>query len=446
MLESGSINMNSNKQTVLMEKSRMLFQRSKQVSPGGVHSPVRAFKSVGGEPIFFERSEGPYLHSVDGQKFIDFCQAFGPLLLGHRDPEVLESVEEMLHTAWGMGACEPYSLELAEWITSRLPFIEAIRFVNSGTEAVMSALRVARAATGRQKILKFDGCYHGHVDSMLVKAGSGLAGAVASDSAGVSDKQETLVAQLNDIESVKAVFAQNPDTIAAVIIEPLPANFGLMIQNPDFIKAMMVEAKKYGALVIFDEVISGFRVALGGMAELLGVKPDLCTYGKIIGGGFPVGAFGGRRELMDLVAPQGPVYQAGTLSANPVSTRAGLATLQKIERENVYQVLDQRIEGFTSELSRLFKKFSIPYSISRYQSIFWIHEGEANGIRSLKDIPQKFRESFPKFFHSALRHGIYLPPSAYEVEFVGFAHTEEVLGQALYRFEHAMSQIGYHDL
>jgi len=439
MPENGLENMSSQK--VVMEQSKKLFERSKKVSPGGVHSPVRAFKSVGGEPIFFERSEGPYLYSVDGQKFIDFCQAFGPLMLGHRDSEVVSEVEEMLHTAWGMGACEPYSLELAEWITNRVPGIEAIRFVNSGTEAVMSALRVARAATGRNKILKFDGCYHGHVDSMLVKAGSGLAGASAADSAGVSDKQDTVVAQLNDLQSVRDVFAAHPNSIAAVILEPLPANFGLIIQEENFIKSVMEIARAQGALVIFDEVISGFRVALGGMAELLGVKPDLCTYGKIIGGGFPVGAFGGRRNLMNLVAPVGPVYQAGTLSANPVSTRAGLATLKKIERENIYQVIDQRAEGFCAELGRLFKKFKVPYEVTRYKSIFWVHEETSRPIRSLKDIPQGFRETFPKFFHSLLEHGVYFPPSAYEVQFLSYAHTEEVLGQALYRIEHALASL-----
>src|SRR5437870_7192125 len=269
-------------------------------------------------------------------------------MLGHRDPEVTEAVNEMIGTAWSFGACEPYSLELAEWITSRVPWVEMLRFVSSGTEAVMSALRVARAATGRSRILKFEGCYHGHADSLLVKAGSGLAGEAASSSAGVSEAvaTETLVASLDDEENVRAIFAEHDKEIAAVILEPLPANYGLLIQRREFIEDVMKIARAHGSLVIFDEVISGFRVALGGMAEVLGLRPDLVSYGKVIGGGFPVGAYGGLRDLMELVAPAGPVYQAGTLSANPVGMRAGLATLQKIDSENVYEKLEWKTAQF----------------------------------------------------------------------------------------------------
>ena len=355
--------------------SQQLFERSLAVAPGGVHSPVRAFKSVGGTPIFFKSAQGAHLTSVEGKSYIDFCQSFGPLLLGHRDPEVAEVVHETMDLAWTFGACEPYSLELAEWITSRLKWAEKIRFVSSGTEAVMSALRVARAATGKNKILKFEGCYHGHADSLLVKAGSGLAGESASDSAGVSPllASETLVAPLDDEEGFLKVFEAHKDEIAAIIIEPLPANYGLLLQRREFLQKLEKIAHENNTLLIFDEVISGFRVALGGMAELLGMSPDLVTYGKVLGGGFPVGCYGGRRDLMDLVAPNGPVYQAGTLSANPVGMRAGLATLKKAVRENVYPVLEDRTRRFTEALAGEFKKKGIPIEIARQGSIFWMH-------------------------------------------------------------------------
>lgn len=420
-----------------MKTSKELFERALKVAPGGVHSPVRAFKSVGGSPIFFEKSEGAYLTSVEGVRYIDFCQSFGPMILGHRDPDVKAAVADMLDTAWSMGACEPYSLELAEWITSRLPFMEAVRFVSSGTEAVMSALRVARGATGRTKILKFDGCYHGHVDSMLVKAGSGLAGASASDSAGVSDAQETLVCPLDDIPALEKIYRERGSEIAAVILEPLPANFGLLVQTKEFVQAIVDGARKQGILVIFDEVISGFRVHPKGMAGVLGIEPDLATYGKVVGGGFPLGCFGGRKKFMDLVAPSGPVYQAGTLSANPISTRAGLATLRKVERLNVIETLTKRTENFSRELASRLKKNGLEWDVTSVGSIFWIHRPSPTPIRSLKDISAKHREGFPAFFHAAVKEGIYLAPSAFEVGFLSWAHTEEILDQALDGLERA---------
>src|SRR5258706_7491570 len=355
--------------------SREYFERALRIAPGGVHSPVRAFKGVGGTPIFFRGAQGGTMTSVDGREYVDFCQSFGPLILGHRDRDVAAAVREAIETAWSFGASEPYSLELAEWITSRLPWVEMLRFVSSGTEAVMSALRVARAATNRNRILKFEGCYHGHSDSLLVKAGSGLAGAAASSSAGVSENVagETLVAPLDDEGAVKQVFDQFGSEIAAVILEPLPANYGLLIQRREFIDETIRLARAHGALVIFDEVISGFRVALGGMAEVLGIRPDLVTYGKVIGGGFPVAAYGGRRDLMQLVAPAGPVYQAGTLSANPVGMRAGLATLKKVERVNAYAQLEERTAGFCDGLNSNFKQPGWPFEITRTASIFWLH-------------------------------------------------------------------------
>ncbi|MEK6556049.1 MAG: glutamate-1-semialdehyde 2,1-aminomutase [Bdellovibrionota bacterium] len=415
-----------------MITSKELFERSKKVAPGGVHSPVRAFKSVGGEPLFFKSANGAFLTSVEGISYIDFCQSFGPNLLGHRDPDVANEVREAIDVAWTFGACEPYSLELAEWITQKVPSAEKIRFVCSGTEAVMSALRVARAATGRHKVLKFDGCYHGHVDSLLVKAGSGLAGASASDSAGVSPSvaAETLVSPLDDIGSLEKVFASHGSEIAAVVLEPLPANFGLLKQRKEFIDAIQTLAKKHGALLFFDEVISGFRVGLGGMAERLNIKPDLVTYGKVIGGGFPVGAYAGRADLLDLVAPNGPVYQAGTLAANPIGVRAGLATLKKVVRLSIYDELEKRTERFTKTLNDAFTKMNVPVEVAREASIFWLHLKTGKTVRTPNDFHPESRDVYKKIFHNCLKNNIYLAPSAFEVGFVSYAHTDAVLDQA----------------
>jgi glutamate-1-semialdehyde 2,1-aminomutase len=423
--------------------SSELFQRALKVSPGGVHSPVRAFRSVDSTPIFFKAARGAYLTSVEGDDYIDFCQSFGPLILGHRDPDVAHAVNDMMGTAWTFGTCEPYSLDLAEFITSRIHWVEKIRFVSSGTEAVMSALRVARAATGRNKILKFEGCYHGHVDALLVKAGSGLAGEASSDSAGVlgSQTQDTVIAPLDDENSFNEIFERHHDSIGAVIIEPLPANYGLLIQRKEFLHHVSEVARKYGALLIFDEVISGFRVAFGGMAEMLGIKPDLVTYGKIIGGGFPAGAYGGRSDLMDLVAPAGPVYQAGTLSANPISMSAGLATLKKIERVEIYPLLKKRTEDFCWKLHKLFMQYELPFSVLSQGSIFWIHATPEKPIRNLNAIPAVHKESFKKLFHVLLDQKIYLAPSGFEVSFLSLSHTEDCLALALEKFESALLKI-----
>ncbi len=408
------------------------FERAQRVSPGGVHSPVRAFKGVGGTPIFFRSAQGGTMTSVDGREYIDFCQSFGPLMLGHRDPEVAEAVQEAIATAWSFGACEPYSLELAEWITARLPWVEMLRFVSSGTEAVMSALRVARAATGRNQIVKFEGCYHGHSDSLLVKAGSGLAGVAASSSAGVSANVagETLVAPLDDEDAVRNIFAEHGKDIAAVILEPLPANYGLLIQRREFIEETVKIAREQGALVIFDEVISGFRVALGGMAEVLGLRPDLVTYGKVIGGGFPVACYGGRKDLMELVAPAGPVYQAGTLSASPVGMRAGLATLQKIERVGAYAQLEERTGRFCDQLNSEMQQRGWPFELTRTASIFWLHTHANDVIRRIDQIPEGHPATFARVFHGALSRGVYLAPSGFEVSFMSLAHDDGLLEKA----------------
>jgi glutamate-1-semialdehyde 2,1-aminomutase len=414
--------------------SEELFLRSKKVSPGGVHSPVRSFASVGGTPVFFKKASGAHLIDVEGKAYIDYCQSFGPLLFGHRDPEIAEIVRETVETAWSFGACEPYSLELAEFICKQIPWIDKIRFVNSGTEAVMSALRVARAATGRKKILKFDGCYHGHLDSLLVKAGSGLAGVSSSDSAGVDQDmiQNTLVLPLDDIEALEILFEKEGKNLCVVAIEPLPANFGLLPQRIDFLKRIAELSKEYGALLLFDEVISGFRVHMQGMAGLLGIEPDLVCYGKIIGGGFPVGAYAGKASLMDLVAPQGKVYQAGTLSANPLGMRAGLATLKKALRENPYPGLEESCLYLTTRLVDLFNNFfDRPWESVRFGSLFWFKEKTDSPIRSVSFIPPGHKERFAEIFHRLLDAGIYLAPSGYEVGFLSTAHTREVLDDTI---------------
>lgn len=412
--------------------SEELFQRALKITPGGVHSPVRSFKGLDRAPVFFTKAEGAFLTSVEDKKYIDFCQSFGPLILGHLDPEVKEEVHRMVDTAWTFGATEVYSLELAEWITTTLPFMQKLRFVSSGTEAVMSALRVARAATGRNKILKFEGCYHGHVDNLLVKAGSGLAGTAASSSAGIPAEvaAQTVVSPLDDEAALEAVFAAQGKDIAAVIIEPLPANYGLLVQRPEFLKKVAELCKKNGSLLIYDEVISGFRVGLGGMVAETGITPDLVTYGKIIGGGFPVGCYGGKAELMNMVAPSGDVYQAGTLSANPVGMRAGLTTLKKMQRLDGWNVLNKRTEKFAQTLREGLAKKGSELQVSQVASLFWIHGKTSAPIRSIAQIPANQGGTFKGLFLKALDKGVYLAPNAYEVGFVSWAHSDELLEEA----------------
>ncbi len=412
--------------------SEECFKRALNVAPGGVHSPVRSFKGLDRGPVFFTKAEGAYLTSVENKTYIDFCQSFGPLILGHLDADVKEEVHRMVDTAWTFGAAEVYSLELAEWITQTLPFMQKLRFVSSGTEAVMSALRVARAATGRNKILKFEGCYHGHVDNLLVKAGSGLAGTAASSSAGIPAEvaAQTVVAPLDDEQKLAEVFAAQGKDIAAVIIEPLPANYGLLEQRPEFLKKVAELARANGALLIFDEVISGFRVGLAGMVEKTGITPDLVTYGKIIGGGFPVGCYGGRADLMNMVAPSGDVYQAGTLSANPIGMRAGLVTLKKMQRLEGWNVLEKRTKQFVETLNKGFSAKGLDLIVSQYASLFWIHGKTNQPIRSIEGIPQNQGTSFKNLFLKSLESGVYLAPNAYEVGFVSMAHTDSILAEA----------------
>ena len=391
-------------------------------------------------PRFIREANGCRLTDVDGNTYIDFCMSWGPLLFGHQDPDVRAATDSALSRGWSYGAAEAGSLELAELITSRLRWIEKIRFVNSGTEAVMSALRVARAATGRARIVKFDGCYHGHVDSMLVKAGSGLADMAQPDSAGIAPHiaADTLVARLDDAEQVRALFQAHGPEIAALIIEPLPANYGLLVQREEFLREVVRLARQNGSLVILDEVISGFRVGFGGMAEQLGLIPDLVTYGKVIGGGFPVGAYGGRGTLMDLVAPVGPVYQAGTLSANPVAMAAGLAMLRKLDESPPYALLAERTRGFAELMLRTAREKGFePFDVQQYASLFWPVMG-AGPIRSVPKIPPAQRERFARLFHALLDRGVYLAPSGFEVGFLSTAHRDEDLQIAAAAFGDAL--------
>jgi len=420
------------------DSSQALFERARRVSPGGVHSPVRAFRGVGGTPRFMSGGSGAYLRDVDGREYLDFCMAFGPLILGHADAGIRDAARAALERGWSLGTAEPYSLALAEYITQRIPWVESIRFVNSGTEAVMSALRVARAATGRPKILKFEGCYHGHADAMLLKAGSGLAEAPVPDSAGLAPDvvQDTLVAPLDDEEALETLFRREGTRIAAAIIEPLPAHYGLLPQRLQFLQRLAALARAHGSLLIFDEVITGFRLGFQGYSGISGIHPDLVTYGKVIGGGFPVGAYGGRRQYMDLVAPSGPVYQAGTLSANPLAMCAGLATLQRLDDGRVYRQLESLGERLESALR------AAPHiALQRVGSIFWLlvsAQGKPaaarTAIRSLHALPSDAAANFAPLFHRLLDEGIYLAPSAFEVGFLCAAHTEadiERLAQAL---------------
>lgn len=420
-----------------------LFARALNVAPGGVQSPVRAFRAVGGLPIFIERAAGPALIDVTGRTFIDFCQSFGPLLLGHRDRDVQHVVTAALEDGWTYGCCEPYSLQLAEWITDHVPWVERIRFVSSGTEAVMSALRVARAATGRSRILKFDGCYHGHADSMLVRAGSGLAGQAVASSAGVSAAvaAETLVAPLDDDDALDQAFDAHGGEIAAAIVEPLPANYGLLPQRDAWLRHLADRCRRAGALLIFDEVISGFRVGKTGMAGLVGIRPDLVTYGKVIGGGFPVGAYAGRQALMEWVAPAGSVYQAGTLSANPIGMRAGLASLTKVDGMNGWALLDERTRLFCDRLVEGFDGLEHPPAVVRRGSIFWIAPRSQEPVRRPDRIPADHSAWFARFFHAAIARGVYLPPSPYEVGFVSLAHDEPTLQTAAWALVAAAREV-----
>ncbi|MDH3977794.1 MAG: glutamate-1-semialdehyde 2,1-aminomutase [Gammaproteobacteria bacterium] len=431
-----------------LDRSAQLFARAQKVTPGGVHSPVRAFKGVGGVPPFIESAQGAYLQDVDGQRYLDFCMSWGPMIFGHQDPDVAVAATDAIARGCSFGAAESGSLELAELIVSHIPWAEKVRFVNSGTEAVMSAIRVARGATGRSKLLKFDGCYHGHADAMLVRAGSGLADMATPDSAGVpaGTAADTLVAPLNDLAAVEQIFADYGAEIAAVIIEPVPANNGLLLQQQNYLQGVVDIARAAGALVIFDEVISGFRLAFGGAAERFGIAPDLVTYGKVIGGGFPVGAYAGRADLLDHVAPVGDVYQAGTLSANPVAMSAGLATLKKLLAQSPYAALEEKTRALAANIITAGKQHStLPVSVQTIGSLFWIVLGEVltddGQVRTPTQIPALHKDLFVPLFHGLLDRGFYLSPSAFEVGFLSAAHSPDQLSGFVQAFGETLSEV-----
>lgn len=411
------------------EKSQKIFELACQVMPGGVNSPVRAFKSVGGNPRIIEKGEGAYLYDVDGNRYLDFCCSWGPLILGHCDPDVVEAVKTQIDRGLTYGASTEAEYKLADFIVGKIDSVESIRFVSSGTEAVMSAIRLARGYTGRDLILKFEGCYHGHSDHLLVKAGSGLATFGQPSSAGVPEAitSHTAVLPLNDEEALSNFFNENGDKLAAVVIEGVPANNGLLIQSHEFMRLLRALTQKHGALLIMDEVITGFRLGMGGASAYYAVPPDLVTYGKIIGGGMPVGAFGGSTEIMSKLSPLGPVYQAGTLSGNPVAMSAGLATLEKLADGKIYSDLEEKNRRFVSKLNE--KLGGLVVNVSGIASIFWILF-QKDLPRSADKIETDGIAHFNRMHESVLNDGVYLPPSGYEVCFISAVHTDEMLDEA----------------
>jgi glutamate-1-semialdehyde 2,1-aminomutase len=407
--------------------NKELFEKSLKYVPGGVHSPVRSFKGLHTTPRFINRGKGAYIVDEEGKDFIDFCMSFGPLIHGHQDQDIKEAIIKALDNGWSFGACEKYSLELAEYIVSRISFIEQIRFTNSGTEAVMAAVRLARGITSRSKIIKFNGCYHGHLDAMLIKAGSGLAGTAEASSKGVTERQasDTLICELGDLEEVKKVFEDHKEQIAAIFIEPLPANNGLLVQTNEFLQGLRDLCDKHCALLVFDEVISGFRIGFGGMAEKIGITPDLVTYGKIIGGGMPVGAVAGPKKFMEFLAPIGSVYQAGTLSGNPVAMAAGLVNCQKLTT-TAYEKLEQYSINVVGIMQEWMNKNGLEdYQIIRYGSLFYPIPTH-NKLTNITQLPHNMGERFYKLFETFLNKGIYLAPNGYEVGFVSLAHDEKM--------------------
>lgn len=410
-------------------RSSELYEQATRVIPGGVSSPVRAFRAVGGAPLFIERGEGPYLYDADGRRYLDFVGSWGPLILGHAHPEVVRAVTETARKGTTFGAPCAQEVELAKRIVSAYPGVEQVRFVSSGTEAVMSAIRLARAATGRSVIAKFAGCYHGHADHLLVAAGSGLATFGRPSSSGVPEAfvSATRVLALDDEAAALELLEREP--LAAIIIEPVPANHGLLLQRQAFLEALRERTRRRGTLLIFDEVISGFRLGRGGAAERLGVVPDLATFGKVIGGGMPVGAFAGPRSLMRHLAPDGDVYQAGTLSGNPVAMAAGRATLDVLEREDGWRELETRGAALERMLRPIAARAPFPLQIVRCGSLVWLSLHTEGAPRVAAPLAQAASERFARLFHAMLARGIYLPPSAYEVCFLSLAHDEAHLAQ-----------------
>lgn len=406
------------------EKSRDLFARAQKKIPGGVNSPVRAWKAVGGGPLFIKRGEGARVVDVDGNEYLDYVGSWGPLILGHAHPRVTARVRETLARGTTFGAPTEGEVEMAERVCAQVPAIEKLRLVSSGTEAAMSALRLARAFTRRPKILKFDGCYHGHADGMLARAGSGVATLGLPDSPGVPPgyAAETVVVPFNNLGAVQAAFRGHQESIAAVIVEPICGNMGVIPPAPSFLVGLREVTQREGAMLVFDEVITGFRVSAAGAQGLYGVTPDLTCFGKILGGGLPLGAFGGRAEIMDLLAPDGPVYQAGTLSGNPVAVAAGLATLEELSRGRVYEELEEMGRQLQDGLERILKHRAIKGVVNRVGSMLTLFFG-LERVRYADEARRADRGRFARFFHGMLERGVYFPPSPFEAAFLSLAHT-----------------------
>jgi len=421
-------NKSRNGESLELSRSQALFEEAQQLMPGGVNSPVRAFRGVGGNPVFIDHAIGPYLYDVDGNRYLDYVQSWGPMILGHGHPAVLEAVTRASLRGFSFGAPTEAESTLARLIIESVPSIEMVRFVNSGTEATMSALRLARAFTGRSKIIKFSGCYHGHADLLLVQAGSGVATMGLPDSPGVPAEatSNTLLASYNDSAAVEELFRTYPDDIAAIIVEPAAANMGLVLPLPGFLEQLRSICTKYGALLIFDEVMTGFRVALGGMQERTGIQADLTCLGKIIGGGLPVGAYGGRREIMQLVAPLGPMYQAGTLSGNPVAMAAGIATLEELRKPGRYVELERKGQLLSDGIERVLHEIGDTIQFVRIGAIFCLFF-TAKQVIDFNSAKTSDTQCFARFFWSMLERGMYLPPSQFEGCFISLALKDEMI-------------------
>ena len=412
--------------------SKQLFSQAQSLIPGGVNSPVRAFKAVGTDPLFIDRASGCRVVDVDGNNYIDYVCSWGPLILGHSHPQVVEAIVQAASKGTSYGApCLP-ELELAAMICEAFPSIDKVRLVNSGTEATMSAIRLARAFTGRDRIVKFEGCYHGHADAFLIKAGSGLLTSGVPTSPGIPPELAayTLVAAYNDLSSVEALFEEQGGDIAAIIVEPVAGNMGLVLPESGFLEGLREITTRYGSLLIFDEVISGFRVTYGGYQNLAGIKPDLTTLGKIIGGGLPVGAYGGRREIMDMVAPQGPVYQAGTLSGNPLAMAAGVTTLKILQSSNVYTELERRCARLTDGLGQGFAQFGENVAINRLGSMFSVFF-TSRQVNTHEAVMSCDTGRYAAYFRAMLQRGVYYPPAQFEVSFVSMAHRDEDIEETI---------------
>ena len=424
------------------DKSARLFARALELLPGGVNSPVRAFRAVGGTPLFIQSASGPTITDVDGRTFIDYVGSWGPMILGHADPEIIDALAAVAANGTSFGAPNELEIELAEEIVAAVPSIEMVRMVNSGTEAAMSAIRLARGVTGRDKLIKFEGCYHGHADSLLVKAGSGVATLGLPDSPGVpaSLAQHTLTVPFNDATALEDVFKQHAD-IAAIIVEPVVGNMGCVAPEAGFLKLTRELTTKHGALLIFDEVMTGFRLARGGAQELYGVMPDITCLGKIIGGGLPVGAYGGSRELMRNIAPVGSIYQAGTLSGNPLAMTAGLVTLRRLRDPKIYEQLEQRSAKLCEGLSQAAAEAGVETITSRVGSM-WTSFFTAEPVTNWATANKSNRELYGKFFHAMLAEGVYLAPSQFEAGFVSITHTDAIIDQTIGAAKKAFRTLG----